>query len=238
MKYKKVHLALLAFLGLNLFSSTAHAEWGVSIGMANQKSQYKGISNKPTIIPDITYRESGDKHGNKVASYDLILTSKNAGFSEKDSSVFKGMKGRKSSLDIGGEIIFNSPYIPLKFEASKDFRASKGFQASAVLGGLSPNNTGDLQIRPYAGVRYQSAKVIQYHYGVRSNEVTAKRKVYKGKSAITPFLGVAAVTNLSKNMQLYGDIAFEKRATSIANSPLVNSKKNDLKASINLVYWF
>ncbi len=83
MKYRLMRLAIFTLLTANVFATAAYADWGVSIGVANQKNQYKDSSNKVTMIPDVTYRDSRERSKDKAVSYNVILTSKNAGFVQK-----------------------------------------------------------------------------------------------------------------------------------------------------------
>lgn len=230
----------MAFLIISPLGTTAFADWGVSIVIANQGSEYKGGIQKLSVIPDIAYRENSPKKGNNLIAYDLVITSKNTGFESNDNTIFSGMKTRKESLDIGFQAIVETQLVPLKFELSNDLVASKSYQASMKIGGVSSMDSSDrsFHLRPYVGVRFQSSKVIDYHYGVSDSEQTANRKSYKGASATTSFLGLEAVTNLTQDITINASIDYEKRAKSIRNSPLTDDKKYDAKASLGLVYWF
>lgn len=233
-------LSLATVLAVNLLGSVAHAQWGIGAEALNPLSQYKGVSNKIAILPDILYREDNKQLEKNRFSYGLAISSKNAGFKSKDDKVFKGMKTRKDSLDLGVQVIIDTPFVPLTVEITNDLDASKSYQASVKIGGVSSVNSSDrsLQVRPYIGVHYHSSKVIDYHYGVRMSEQTANRKAYQGKSATTPFLGVEAITNLTPNITLNANIDYEERANSVRNSPLTNNKKYDLRGALGITYWF
>ena len=149
------------------------------------------------------------------------------------------MKTHKESLDLVAEIMINTQIILISIEATKDINASNDYQATMKVRGVSPiSSEKGLQTRPYAGIRYQNAKTVDYHYGVRNSEETENRKAYKGKSATTPFIGLEIVTNLTSHLTLDPNLDYESRANSIRNSPLTNGKKYDLKGAISITYWF
>jgi len=176
---------------------------------------------------------------NNTFSYGLIISTKNSGLKAKDNEVFKGMKTHKESLDLVAEIMINTQIILISIEATKDINASNDYQATMKVRGVSPiSSEKGLQTRPYAGIRYQNAKTVDYHYGVRNSEETENRKAYKGKSATTPFIGLEIVTNLTSHLTLDPNLDYESRANSIRNSPLTNGKKYDLKGAISITYWF
>ena len=91
---------------------------------------------------------------------------------------------------------------------------------------------------PLVGVRYQSKKVVDYHYGVKNGEATSTRKQYSGTSATTPYVGIESKINLTKHFSLNADVVYERRDKSIKNSSLTNNDDHDVVANIGLTYWF
>ena len=105
-------------------------------------------------------------------------------------------------------------------------------------GGVPASAKNKYIIRATAGVHYQDAKTTDYYYGVRNSEATANRKSYKAGSATTPFFGLEAVANITSNITMKEDLAYEKRANSVRRSPLIDDKKYDVQGKIGLSYWF
>ena len=245
---------LLIALSLSLLSTVSYADWGVRLGANNELKQYDVSKNKINAGLGLEYRGDKFNMSNDGISYDLtnsdkhaielLLTSKNDGFKASDDKLFKGMSERDASINIGARGIIDTGMLGnAVIDATRDVNASKGFEVGLKLGGISPHAphwTGERKVKVAAmgGLRYQSAKVADYYYGVKNSEATASRKAYKAKSAVTPYIGVDAQANLTKHITLDGGLVVSKRAKSIRNSPLTNNKKYQLGANIGLSYWF
>lgn len=239
MKLINSTLLLTTVLVTSLPLSSSYADWGAVLALVNQKDKYKDISNKPDVVLDIAYRsDNSDNSPTDRISYEFVISQNNLGYEAKDSRVFKGMNKRKDSIDLGARAVIEKGFLPLIIEATKDFYAGKGYEAIMKLGGITNHIDKDLTVLPTAGIRYQSSKVTDYYFGVRTSEATASRKGYKAGSATTPFLGVEALLNLSPNISVNSDLTYEKRAGSVKNSPLTDDKKYDLQGEVGLTYWF
>lgn len=247
-KHKHSYLVIAALS--SLFASTSYADWGVTAKLETNLAQYNIKSeNERGILIVPQYR--GDKFNIADAvSYDLtnsnnhafeiLLDSKNSGFKSSTDDLFKGMKKRKASIDVGARVIWKHAVVGV----SRDLNASKGVEASMQYGGVTPHLANNwsgkktLSILPKVGLRYQSTKVTDYYYGVKSTEATASRKAYKAKSAITPYIGVDAQAKISKHITLDSGVTISKHAKSIRNSPLTNNKKYHWGANLGVSYWF
>lgn len=251
-KYQKSKL--LIAISLSLLSTASYADWGLRLGANNTGQEYNLDKKKVQAQLGVQYR--GDKFNidNNGISYDftnsdayameLLLTSKNDGFEASDDKLFKGMSERKASINVGARGILDTGVLgKAVIDVTKDVGASKGFEAEFKLGGISPHAphwTGErkVQIGAMGGLRYQSAKVANYYYGVKSSEATASRKAYKAKSAISPYVGIEGQANLTRHITLDGGLILIKKAKSIKNSPLTNDKKYQFGANIGVSYWF
>lgn len=258
MKLTKNKTAQCLFIALSLSVSTAaHADFGISVGVTNSNNEYKKSKKKKVELDallGLQYRGEKFNMDKGVISYDftdsnkygleVIATSRNGGFKAKDSNTFKGMKERDGSLDIGGRAIIDTGFLgSVVIDVTKDFNKSKGFEAGVKLGGISPHAphwTGErtIKVAPTAGLRFKSKKMVDYYYGVKGSEATSSRKAYKGKSAITPFLGIEAQANMTKHFTLHGGLGVMKQGSAIRNSPLTSDKKYQGVASIGVTYWF
>jgi len=251
---KTLRAASVATLLLSsLMSSYALADFGIGAGASTQNG-YKDLDDKGMLSLGIEYRGDKFNMGKDGISYDftnsnkyateVFLTSKNWGYEAKDSKkTFSGMDKRKPSIDIGGRVIVDTGVGPAVFEATKDIHKSKGFEVGLKLGGIAPHAphwTGKRQvtISPAVGIRYQSAKMANYYYGVKGSEATATRKSYKAKSAVTPFIGLEAQANMSRHFSVNANLGVSKRAKSIRNSPLTSNKKYQSSAQLGFTYWF
>lgn len=249
---------LIVTASIALFSSPAYADWGVGINANNDIMKYKDGDDKDSnlrleALLNLQYR--GDKFNiDKGLSYDFtnsnkyaveaFITAKNRGFVAKDNKTFIGMSDRKTSIDVGGRVIADTGVIgPVVIDVTKDVHASKGYEANIKLGGIAPHAphwTGkrSFTLAGVANLRYQSADVVDYYYGVKNSEATATRSSYKAKSAITPYVGIEAQANITPHFTIDGGIGVAKRAKSIRNSSLTNDKKYDPSINLGFTYWF
>ena len=247
---------IIAAASLSLLSAPIYADWGVGFNVENQSMQYKNNKAYTRLTGLLNIRHRGDKFNidKNTISYDFtnsnsyaveaILAARNEGFEPKDDKLFNGMTKRKSSVDVGGRIIIDTGYLGAAvFDITKDVHSSKGLEANFKIGGISPHAqhwTGEksVNIAAFAGLRYQDAKTTNYYYGVKNSEATATRVAYKGKSAVTPYIGVETQVNLTPHITLDGSLGVSKRSNSIINSPLTSNKKYELGANIGISYWF
>ena len=244
---------VVAALSSFIIPSVSYADFGVGVTGFKKKGDYKNLKDKSLLALGLEYRGEKINLDKGKLSYDftnsnqyaveLLMKSNNFGFKAGDSPNFKGMSRRKQSVDLGGRVIVDTGVGPATFEVTKDVNASKGFQADVKLGGITPHAphwTGEREITvaAAAGLRYQSAKAVDYYYGVKSSEATANRKAYKGKAAMTPYIGLEAQANITPHVTLNANIGASKKARSIRNSPLTRDGKYELGASIGINYWF
>ncbi len=247
---------LIAAVSFSLLPSISYADFGVGLSIDNDLMQYKDKDDDINLTALFNLQYQGEKFNlNKDAmSYDVysgekyavevIAATKNRGFRAKDNKTFEGMAERDPSLDLGGRVIFDTGSIgTLVVDVTKDVNESKGIEAGIKLGGIAPHAahwTGkkQLNIAAVGGLRYQSAKVVDHYYGVKNSEATASRSAYKGKSAITPFIGFEAQANISKHVTLDGDLGLSKTATAIKNSSITDNDDYRVSANVGVTYWF
>lgn len=256
MKYtnNQIKNKLLIALTLSLLSSSSYADWGLRLGGNNELKQYDVSKKKYNAQISLEYRGDKFNMGHNGLSYDfsnsdkhavgLFLTSKNDGFKSNTDKLFNGMSKRKTSIDVGARATINTGVLgDAVVDITRDVNASKGFEVGLKLGGISPHalhwtDKRKFEIAAVGGLRYQSAKVADYYYGVKSSEATTSRKAYKAKSAISPFIGFETQANITKHITFDGGLNISKKAKSIRNSPLTNDKKYQLGANIGVSYWF
>jgi outer membrane protein len=244
----------------SLFPITVSADWGLGASMETTHSMYKknsSSSNNTEVrieaTPNIEYRGERVTFHEGTLSYaviksdkyaiDVLTTSKNRGYNAKNRDIFKGMKARKDSFDLGVRLRADTPYVPISLLVTKDVYKAKGTEVGLSLGGIKPSRrhwTGQrsVSVAPILGANWQDKKGVDYYYGVNNSEVTATRKAYKGKAAITPFVGLELEAKLSKHFSLIGGAKYKHLPTAITESPLTKDKKGDYHVNVGLTYWF
>jgi len=253
MKITTRRKTLLVTASLMTLVSSVQADVGITIGADNEINRYEDVKNDASLLAGIEYRGEKFNIDKEAVSYDFtnsesyaieaIVKQNNRGFKASDGNLFKGLSKRHDSIDIGARGIIRSTYGPAIIEVTRDVNASKGYEADLRFGGLYPHNKHwngkrELSVSPFIGVKYQSDKVVDYHYGVKNNEATVSRSAYTGKAATTPYIGIESQLNLTKRISMQAGLVYEKRDDAIKNSPLTNKKDDDVLFNLGITYWF
>ena len=164
---------------------------------------YRDYDEDPVLLPIIGYR--GEKlqvfgpfvnytlfrHG--ALSLDARLSPRFDGYDDSDGDIFRGMDERENTIDIGlGMALENNRW---KFELAGLYDAldrSNGYEWSASLG--KSFSAGRFSVEPAIGLAWQDRRLVDYYYGVTSDEAASFRPAYRGDSALNPKLGINFVT--------------------------------------------
>lgn len=237
---------------LSLMTSV-QADWGITLGADNEIKRYEDVKNDASLLLGVEYRGENFNIDKEAISYNFahsksytieaIAKTNNRGFKASDGKLFTGMKDRDTSIDVGIRGIIRSTYGPAIVEVTRDVNASKGYEADLRFGGIYPHNKhwtgkGELSVSPFIGVKYQSDKVVDYHYGVRDDEATARRSAYKGEAATTPYVGIESQLNITKRVSMQAAVVYEKRDDAVEDSPLTDKTDSDVLLNLGITYWF
>lgn len=206
--------------------------YGVGLGL-NQEL-YQGYRRRVVPIPMIGYRGERLSVYGPFISYNVVqqgyvnislrLAPRFAGFDGSDSVVFAGMAKRKSSLDAGVELQVNVQQWRYELGVLADaLTHSKGYELNSAMS--YQYQKGPFFMVPKLSVYFVDKKMVDYYYGVRSEEATAERAAYQAGSAIHYGLGVTfatpivagGMTRLGIEHRWYGD--------SVAHSPLTDRSR-------------
>jgi MipA family protein len=143
------------------------------------------------------------------------------GWSPGDDSTLSGMSARSYSIDGAVNALWTTPLITVGASYYHDIlNVSNG--SSAVLR-LSKTFwvTPGFRLTPIAGVEWQGAKLVNYYFGVQSQEVTASRPAYVGRDTINVGAGLEWSYRISKDWSFLGSIYTMRFGSGITNSPIV-----------------
>ena len=205
--------------------------WLYGFGLGINGEIYKGYDRRVIPLPLIGYR--GDKLLvlGPFANYELLeagnfdftinVAPRFAGFDANDSVFFTGMAKRKSSLDMGLGLVYENDNWKFQTSAMYDVLGrSNGYEVTAQVGKVF--RKGPVFIEPTVGVSYQDASLVDYYYGVRSNEVNAIRAAYQGNDALNTTLGVSFATPILFGGFTRAGIEYTWFDSGITDSPLVD----------------
>ena len=92
-------------------------------------------------------------------------------------------------------------------------------------------------LTPTVGITYQDDKLVDHFYGVQTHEVAAGRPAYGGHASTNYHASLTTVWDVSKHIQLLGQLKYEVLGSGITNSPIVD--KDDITTVVlGLVYRF
>lgn len=167
---------------------------------------------------------------------ELIARARLDGFEAKDSPVFVGMAERKRSLEVGASASRAVGPGRVEFAAFTDALDRSGGQELDLMW-RGDFGQGPFRVQPELGLRWQSEDLVDYYFGVRTDEAIAGRAAYRGDSALVPRVAVNALAPLGGQWSVFARLSFDELPSEITDSPLVD-RGSERRAFIGLVYGF
>ncbi|UPQ89123.1 outer membrane protein OmpV [Vibrio sinaloensis] len=170
-------------------------------------------------VSGINYRFLGnDSDRVNMSAY---LSSSGLAFDKDSSDYLKGMSKRKMSVDLGLNADFKTAQGTLSTYFQHDVSgAYKGYNASIRY--FHPMSLGTMDFVPFTGLSYLNEDYVDYYFGVKKKEATAKRKAYKGSGDFSYHVGYKLILPLSEQWELTQTTSFQRLGKKIADSPIVD----------------
>ena len=207
---------------------------GVGAAVLVDKDGYRGVGADTLLIPGVSVRNKWiDLFGPQL---DLRLVGSEDrswwagprieyrfdGYERADGTVFNGMEDRKggaffgvaAATPIGGGFALEVDFVRAgrsERGAVGSVQISRAFQARAWT------------FVPRIGAEYQSARYVDYYYGVRANEATSTRPAYRGTSATSAEVGLFTRLGLSRHQSVFINLNYERYPSVIRSSPLMDA---------------
>ncbi|MEM9102351.1 MAG: MipA/OmpV family protein [Pseudomonadota bacterium] len=173
------------------------------LGISFNDEIYKGFSSDTNVIPIIGYMGERWQIFGPFISYHFYKTKKLTlslkasprfdDFDEDDSEFFRGMEDRKLSMDGGVGLSLEEGAWTFALSAAHDLLdRSDGYEVDA---GINHKlRFGPVFFDTGLHIKYQDSDMVDYYYGVRTNEATPERPFYKGEKAINPSISFGVST--------------------------------------------
>jgi len=211
-------------------ASVMAGEWGMGIGVASQQTPQVGTDPQVFLVPFPSYRGERLNLDFGSASYALARTETFSlslegqlrfdGYDPDDSEELRGLNERDVSFDAGIGLAFTQDWGVLSLKLLGDtLGVHEGYELSARY--EYPVVRGRLTIVPSVGLTMPSDALVEYYYGVRPAESTARRAAYQGESVVNPTLGATFLYQLSDSWQLIGGGETTFLGDGIADSPII-----------------
>ena len=95
---------------------------------------------------------------------------------------------------------------------------------SVAVGDTMDLTAGARDINPTVGVRWLSNNMVDHHYGIVADEVTAFRSAYEGRSAVNWNAGIRGLYDLTEKLDLNLAAGVTRLDSTIQNSAIIDGE--------------
>ncbi len=147
-----------------------------------------------------------------------------AGWRPDDDPVLSGMANRHSSLDGSVNALWKTSIVNIGVSYYRDIGHVSDGEAADVRLSRSLWLTPQFRLIPGIRVLWQSARVVNYYYGVRPDEVTPGRPAYVGHDTVNYTASLGAESRISRDWSLLGGVLATHFGDGISDSPIVSHR--------------
>lgn len=208
----------------------AGSGWLFGAGVAVSDPGYVGYSRQTTPVPLVFYHYgrfffAGVSAGYLLSNGDhyrfsLVVTPQFNRLSASDSPQLAGIQSRQWSLDGGANLDLFGGWGRFNVGVAHDL-LDRNNGSSAGMGYHYGFKLGDWTLAPGLGLHWQSAKLVNYYYGVSPAEAIPGRPAYSPGAATDPYVDVSLSTAISEHWQFRSFLRYERFASAIHDSPIV-----------------
>ena len=169
-------------------------------------------------------------------SIDLVGKLRLMGFDPDDTDELKGLHERDPGFDTGISARWDIGFGELNALLLTDISDRSNGQ-EVVLSYAYLLQHGNWILRPEVGLSWQSSDLVDYYFGVQSDETTANRPAYAGDATVSPFAGIETEYSFSEQTRLVGGLGVGRLGDGIGDSPIID-RRNLTGGYLGLVYRF
>lgn len=220
--------------------NTGGSQWGLGGVVGFDRHPYRDFNDKTEARPFLLYENQWVRvvgptfdlklPSTKTISWGIRLRYSDDGYEAKDSPYLQGMTERKAGLWVGGAARWHTNWATLSAEVLVD--ASRESQGTQMSVGLERRFfSGRFEMVPRIAVHHVNGKYVDYYYGVRAEEATARRPSHAGQSTTNLEAGLRIGYSLAPRHKLSLDLSTTRLGSGIKDSPLVDrSGQNSVRA--------
>jgi outer membrane protein len=163
--------------------------------------------------------------GTTLLYLDAIARWRSDGYDSSDSDQLRGMHDRHETVDAGGEFGIAGDWGSVTTSFVTDAFDQHNGQELRVIYGKQCENAFDvegLRITPSVGLAWQSHNLVNYYYGVRTDEARPGRPAYRPGEAVNWLTGIDGTYQLNDRWTLLAGITIFWLDDEIRNSPIVS----------------
>ena len=246
MMLQRVTGTSLSIFAATLAATASAGEWGLGIGVAAQQTPQLGTDPQVMVLPFPSYQSERLNVDFGSASYALFQSEEFRfsvqgqlrfdGYDPDDNDELTGLKKRDMTFDAGIGITVTKGWGTFNLNVLGDaFGVHQGYEISANY--EYPVTINRWTIVPSVGLTIPSEDLVEYYYGVRRDEATRWRPVYRGKSVVNAVLGANVIYDLSDRWQLMSGGRYVRLGQGITDSPIID-RNHELTVFSAIVYRF
>ena len=237
----------LALTGLILATTDSLAgEWGLGLGVAAQEPPQIGADTDVVVLPFPSYEGERLSLNFGSAAWALMRTDKYRfaiegqlrfdGYDPDESNALDGLEERDVTLDAGFSFTASDDWGVASVKVLGDaLGVHKGYEISASY--QYPIQLKRWTFVPTVSAEWPSAELVEYYYGVKSNETRVDRPAYSGKSVMNASAALHAAYALKENWEIIGGAEYTHLGDGITDSPII-AKDHEVIMYSAIVYRF
>ncbi len=226
-----VIVAGAALTGFLVVPAASHAgEWGLGIGVAGQQPPQDGADRQVVALPfpsyegerlavgfgSIGFRLAKSEHLRFAVEGQLRFD----GYDPDESPSLNGLEERDITLDAGFSVSTSQKWGVASLKVMADaLGVHEGYEISASY--QRPIEFDRWTIVPGITAAWSSADLVEYYYGVRTDEATPDRPAYSGGSTVNVSATVNASYRFTNHWQVIGGAQYTRLGSEITDSPII-----------------
>lgn len=230
--------------------------WSLGLGFLTLGMPYAGAGRWSRFIPLFNVDEPSGFyiHGLTVGwtlwhptregfSAGLVVEPETLHYNADFSPRFRGLRARLASAMGGADVTYRAPGWGSRITLLTDLLArNEGQKARWSVFTRWSGRVGDdpvfqYFVEPRAGIEWQSARFIDYYFGIPTDEAAPGRPVYAPSSSLDELVGLTAGLTLGAHFTLMDALSYEWYGAAIRESPLV-SHSSGLSDVVGLYFRF
>lgn len=229
-------------------SLSSDSKFGLGFTQSIAQRPFTGVDEQTFGLPYISYRNQGFYIEGLNVGYKLFTKNSfnleilaTPRFYEVKSSFasngeLDGIDETRPTYLAGFSAQYSTKPIIFTFQVLQDLLESDGLE---LIGSASKafHISDSFSLSPTLAVTYQDSDLVDHFYGVQSHEVAANRSAYGGNSTTNYSLALTTIWDISKHIQLLGQLKYEALGSGITNSPIID-KDSINTGVIGAVYRF
>ncbi|MFQ5469717.1 MAG: MipA/OmpV family protein [Gammaproteobacteria bacterium] len=207
-----------------------NGQWLAGAGVLGRTQAQIGVDSTTYLIPYIAYYGQSfffemndfgysmvDRQGYQLG---LIGSLRFDGYDSGDSPALQGMRPRDHAIDGGVRIVLSGSLGEAEVKGITDLtNTHDGSEISIAFS--RPIIFHKTMIKPSLAVRWKSKKLMNYYYGVATDEVRSGRAAYNPDASLSWVTELDVMHGLSKHLSVVVNLAYEQLGTEYTDSPII-----------------